>query len=505
MSSEAIFVKSHVSRDLLQNAALFKTDKLVVWEYVSNGLQYVDLGTSPTVYVKLDSKARKIRISDNGRGVTIEGLQNFFVMHGENLDRKGGTPGRGRFGTGKSAAFGIGDLLRVTSVRDARRSVVELSRVDLEASSSGDPVPVRVLQREVPCSESNGTIIEIEQIHLKSLDQPACIKFIERHLARWPKNCTVIVNNIECEYAEPPILEQRRFKASGVAKEILGDVEMVIKVSKIPVDPELRGISIYSNEVWHETTLGTAEGKGMSEYFIGEIDVPKLDSDTSPISPFDLSRSMHLNPNNEVVAALYAFISQSIEQVRRDLVERDRQHRMSEEAKRLAEQASEIARFLNEDLDTFRDKLNKVRAKAAGLVDASDAPAPGDSLNGLTTGTEVPSVLTDPTGLPGAEGDGGGNGGIPRNLEPVLREEQGGSSREIEHPTLNGRLQSGEAFTWSLRRWDTRNPVRRTLQMSGQSTSIWSTRSWWPHAATAARRTPHLEDWPMKSRLPNMR
>ncbi|MGC1650972.1 MAG: hypothetical protein WA741_34535 [Candidatus Sulfotelmatobacter sp.] len=29
-------VRSHVARDLLQNAALFKTDKLVVWEYVSN-------------------------------------------------------------------------------------------------------------------------------------------------------------------------------------------------------------------------------------------------------------------------------------------------------------------------------------------------------------------------------------------------------------------------------------------------------------------------------------
>jgi HSP90 family molecular chaperone len=121
MSSKTIFVKSHVGRDLLQNAALFKTDKLVIWEYVLNGLQYVDAGTNPTVHVRLDSKARKVRISDNGRGMTLDGLQNFFVMHGENLDRKAGTPGRGRFGTGKSAAFGIGDLLRVTSVRDSRR------------------------------------------------------------------------------------------------------------------------------------------------------------------------------------------------------------------------------------------------------------------------------------------------------------------------------------------------------------------------------------------------
>jgi hypothetical protein len=43
-TTDQIYVKSHVARDLLQSAGLFKTDKLVVWEYVSNGLQYVNPG-----------------------------------------------------------------------------------------------------------------------------------------------------------------------------------------------------------------------------------------------------------------------------------------------------------------------------------------------------------------------------------------------------------------------------------------------------------------------------
>ncbi len=290
MSSNTIFVKSHVGRDLLQNAALFKTDKLVVWEYVANGLQYVDSGTNPFVRVRLDSKAHKITISDNGRGMTLDGLQNFFVMHGENLDRKSGTPGRGRFGTGKSAAFGIAGVLRVTSVRDSRRSVVELTRLDLDKVTSGNPIPVRILQNEIACTDPNGTIVEIDQIHLRSLDQPGCIRYIERHLARWPKNCTVVVNNHECEYSEPPIKEQHRFRPTGKAHELLGDAELVLKVSKAPVDEDLRGVAIYSNGVWHETTLAGAEGKEMSNYIIGEIDVPRLDEDNTPISPFDLSR-----------------------------------------------------------------------------------------------------------------------------------------------------------------------------------------------------------------------
>lgn len=125
-----IVVKSHVARDLLQNAGLFKTDKLVVWEYVSNGLQYVDPGTNPEVRVKLKANPLRIVISDNGRGMDKDGLRNFFVMHGENVDRKEGKPGRGRFGTGKSAAFGIADTLRVSTIRDRRMWVVELNRRD---------------------------------------------------------------------------------------------------------------------------------------------------------------------------------------------------------------------------------------------------------------------------------------------------------------------------------------------------------------------------------------
>src|SRR6266581_3340384 len=103
MSMESLHVRSHVARDLLQSADLFKTDKAVVWEYVSNGLQYVDPGTRPHLEVSIDSKQRRIAIRDNGRGMLWPDLRNFFIMHGENMDRRQGRPGRGNFGTGKSA------------------------------------------------------------------------------------------------------------------------------------------------------------------------------------------------------------------------------------------------------------------------------------------------------------------------------------------------------------------------------------------------------------------
>jgi len=138
---EQIVVVTHVGRDLLQSAAVFKHERLVVWEYVSNGLQYIDTGVSPIVRVTIDSKAKKITVSDNGRGMSWSDLRNFFVMHGENVDRKQGRPGRGYFGTGKAAAFGIASCLRVTTDKNGKRSSVQLRRPDIEAMSSTDPHP----------------------------------------------------------------------------------------------------------------------------------------------------------------------------------------------------------------------------------------------------------------------------------------------------------------------------------------------------------------------------
>ncbi len=178
-NGQQIFVKSHVARDLMQSAGLFKTDKLVVWEYVSNGLQYVDPGTNPVVKVSLDSKKKKITIADNGRGMDWDGLRNFFVMHGENIDRKQGRGGRGRFGTGKSAAFGIADGLRITTVCRGKRTKVELTRSSIEAMNSEDPIPVELIEREVSSSESNGTTVEIDNVHLRSLDQAGIIHYRE--------------------------------------------------------------------------------------------------------------------------------------------------------------------------------------------------------------------------------------------------------------------------------------------------------------------------------------
>lgn len=439
-------VRSHVARDLLQSAAMFRNERLVVWEYVSNGLDYIDPGTTPVVRVRLDARAKRILIEDNGRGMNWDGLENFFVMHGENIDRKAGRPGRGRFGTGKSAAFGIGDTLRITSVCNSRRTQVELTRADLESSGTGDPVPVRVLEREHPSDAANGTTVEIEGIHLRTLDQAGVIAYIERHLAHWPKNVTVYVNNHQCEFSEPPVERIETFYPAGPDAEVLGDVELTVKVSKSPLGEDLCGISIFSDGVWHETTLLTSLGKDMAEYIFGEIDVKKLDTDTSTPAAFDASRSMKLNPENPLVRALFSFMGPRIEEVRKALVEAQKEQRSTEEAKRLQREASLIEEIINKDFEAFRRRLQRVKAAEAkagfdmSKNQVSPAGADGEEEDFLFGG-ELPANETL-QGDVGSSGDGqGSKGEEPRRLNPVVEPAEGGSSSG--HRANRGSDQSG--------------------------------------------------------------
>ena len=62
MGENTLQVTSHVARDLLQSAQLFQHEQAVVWEYVANGLEYIDYGVRPTVDVSIDLKGKKITI-----------------------------------------------------------------------------------------------------------------------------------------------------------------------------------------------------------------------------------------------------------------------------------------------------------------------------------------------------------------------------------------------------------------------------------------------------------
>lgn len=425
-----LYVVSHVGRDLLQSAALFKSEALVVWEYVSNGLQYVDPGRAPVVRVHLEERRKTIRVADNGSGMDWPGLQQFFVMHGENQQRRQGRPGRGMFGTGKSAAFGIAETLRVRTVSSGRRSEVVLHRSDIVAMASGDPVPVQTIEKESQTEEPNGTEVFIEDIRLHRLDQPKVLRYVEQHLARWrDRGVRVFVNNRLCEVAEPEVSWERTFHPDPELAKVLEDVELRVRVARAPLDEESRGVAVYSNGNWHENTLAGADGKECAQYIFGEIDIPRLESDSSLPPAFDMSRSMRLNPQNSIVRALYAFVGPRIEDVRKELVRADKEKRETEEARKLARQAEEIAALLNEDFTEFRRQVTAARGQPSLAPGHSRALPGGVEDEFLSPGGPTPGTEVSPDGSPGAEDGPGGDGGRPRLLEPLLQRQSSGKQK----------------------------------------------------------------------------
>lgn len=421
MTSTALKVTSHVGRDLLQSAQLFRHEHAVVWEYVSNGLQYKDPNTKPTVIVQIDAKAKSIRISDNGRGMTLADLQRYFQMHGENLDRKQGRPGRGFFGTGKSAAFGIATSLKITTVRNKRLSEVHLTRSDIEARSDGDEIPVKIIQSEVKTTTDNGTLVEIEHVFLRSIDIGSIIRHIERHIVHWP-NAIVIVNNHECAYVEPDFSEERKISTIGTEfEQRLGLAELIVKVAKAPLEDELRGVAILSDGIWHETTLAGCDRKPFAEYLFGAFKVEALSKDKSAPSAFDMSRSMKLNPRNETVAEIIRFVGMNLEFMRRELEQKDRERRKSEEQRRLQEQGSKIAELINQHFKEWSTKLRSTLAKSGVGKDFLPKNETPPELNSkITLGDELlGNIIKDSQGeiTAGSGSKGNADSSAPKRIE----------------------------------------------------------------------------------------
>ncbi len=379
-TNSPLALTSHVGRDLLSSAAAFKNVPAVIWEYVVNSLQYLDRGVSPRVQVTLFPRKKVIQIDDNGRGMDQKGLEHFFTMHAENIERARGRPGRGKFGTGKSAAFGIGNCLKIETRRDGLRNVTALTREDIEASDGGD-IPVTHIVSGEPTTLPNGTLVTISDIFVNKIPMPAIVDYIERHLQVFRSSAPfVAVNDHVCDYKEPDTAATHSFRPSDQQSKVIGDVELIVKVSKIPLEEFDRGIRISAgvgNLVGIEDCGITRKDHG--SYLFGEIDVPAIETFESRIEPYDDSRSLQLNPEHPVVRVLVGFLGANLERVRKQLAEDYRNEQRSEQARRLAAEANKISDVLNDDFRRVQDRLAEIRSATSKAGSATSLFGSGQS------------------------------------------------------------------------------------------------------------------------------
>lgn len=430
-NASTLKVTTHVGRDILASAAHFKTEAAVVWEYVVNSLQYVDSGVQPKVQVLVRSKEHQIEIHDNGRGMDEKDLRHFFTMHGENPDRRSGRPGRGKFGTGKSAAFGIANSLQVDTRRNGYRNVAELHRAAIDASD-GREVPVNTIVQHEKTDYPNGTIITIDDIVLDRINTPSIIEYLERHLSAFRyRHPDVAVNNYVCTYREISVAKSRVYQPSAKQAEVLGNIQLTVKVAQAPLSEEDQGIIIMAgagNLVARETA--GLEKKEFGNYLFGEVDVLALETFRTPIQPYDSARTLQLNPRHPVAAVLLSFLGSKLEEIRQELSREAREAKKTEQARRLSAEAQQIAEILNRDFNDVRERLRDIRSASARPGSAEgifgDKIDSGTEPEAWVGGTQEPGRLAR-TGK-GATGRGGTGREAPKVTASGKRDESGDQS-----------------------------------------------------------------------------
>jgi hypothetical protein len=353
-----IKVTSHVARDLLQNAAYFSSVPKVVWEYVSNAIDNPNDSEPVTVDVQITKD--RIIVKDNGSGMTRPDLNRFFTMHGENVQRKQGKKVRGRFGTGKCAAFGIASRLHIETIHNELLNVIELGRAEIEASS-GDAIPVNDVRIDASTRASNGTIVIVSGLNTKQLEIPGTVNYVQRHLGKRHQSSSVIINNHLCELEEPVSVKVREFRPPVEVAAQIGDITAVLKISPTPLDTESAGIDIFSYGNWHDTTLAGLPVTELSRRIFGDVEVPSLEDYEGPFPPFDNTRNNTLSPQNPLVAILFGWLAICIKEVLSELDAEEAERKRSAETKSLRVEAEKIQRILNEDFRSLQLELDKAR------------------------------------------------------------------------------------------------------------------------------------------------
>ena len=137
--------------------------------------------------------------------------------------------------------------------------------------------------------------------------------------------------------------------------------------------------------------------------------------------------------------------------MRKELVEAQREHKATEEAKRLRQEANKIEAIINTDFDTFRKRLQKVRAATAGSgFDMSDSEKPGGGAgdDDFLYGGEEAATKTSDAGAVGRSGEGSAptKTKLPRRLNPIVEPDSEGDSKGHAEAGSDGKPRQSGGF-----------------------------------------------------------
>lgn len=321
---------------------------------------------------------KRIEVLDNGTGMNFEEINSKFLRIGrprrneEDEETSSGRKVTGKKGLGKLALFGLANQIQVstTSKGTATKTEFILNWEQLKATPAGESY--EPVFKEPPTAEdTHGTTIVLEQLNRSSqFNVQGLAVSLSKLFDLFDDEfqCTIRLND------EEPIIVNSELRytslddefywdlpdftiAAGIEYENLREVTGKILSTEKPLQPGLRGISLFARGrlVNAAEFYGRPESSHVFSYLTGWLNVDFIDDlDQDVIS----TNRQALNWDHPVTEKLRGFLDTLLQAITRDW-----------RIKRKEKKTERMTRGLDFDVDTWRETVpDRIRDNVVGIL-----------------------------------------------------------------------------------------------------------------------------------------
>lgn len=425
----AVVGGAHVPRAVLATASEFGDVPRSMAEYIWNSLEYKrdkNMPAKVTFRFGEDDDGRWYEVEDfpNGAGMDLADLQRYFTMHAPNENRLRGEAGRGRNGTGKAAAFGVGSILSIYTAKNGVANAFRLKKSELIALDSTYPCETLPLEQAVsdeavPAGKPQyGTKIRVSGIGL-AFDPDGVVRNLTRLFMRvldyndvlWERRPGRFVRVVR---AQPITMLEHDYQCPAELAPFVGQPTLHLAATEYDLPKQEGGVVFTSvgGSVLETGYMDVGRRRTpVDKRVFGEIDVPLLDTpDRMGRSATTQARRLQMNRESERVEALLPWIDDCLDDFK-EAVEQKLSSTIDERDRGVLSAISgTLEHVLNQQYEKFmRDYSTRMKLPKANPL----APFPGEGAPGAgapgDTGLGDEVYVHDPSGASRVSADPDGD------------------------------------------------------------------------------------------------
>ncbi len=320
--------------------------------------------------VRVTITANSITVSDNGRGMTKEQVQQDYLRLGRDRRAADGRettqqrkrPIIGHKGIGKLAGLGVAKTMRVTTERGGSRTTLTIDRGALNDADSLEQFDLKAKTTKVARGK-HGTAIQLKGklLDLSNIDEESLRRHLALELPLPDKNWQIVVNGTPATADDIPGSRYPiKDDVPGFGK-VTGFYKIVKRREGMPAGFAIR----VRKRIVQETTLfginQQAHGFFVLTRIVGELEPDFIDSATStdPDRAFDINTSRTgLNPESPRAQALERYAQAKLKTIADGI------------AKERANKRKEAVKTRNPQLEARMRRLGpEVYAKLDAMID----------------------------------------------------------------------------------------------------------------------------------------